>query len=139
MLRNKIVRLRKIYKFDFDHFLVKHTVFVLSIKNGFYKIKKSIFRPNYISCEKMLRNKIVRLRKIYKFDFDHFLFKRTVFVLSIKNGFYKIKKSIFRSNSPRAEKMLRNKILYLIKMYKFDFDHFLVKHTVFVLSIKNGF
>ena len=50
-------------------------------------MKKSIFRPNYIKYEKMLTNKIIRLRKIYKFDVDHFLIKRTVFVLSIKNGF----------------------------------------------------
>ena len=114
-------------------------VLVLSIKEGFYKIKKSIFQPNYIRYEKMLQNKIVCLRKIYKFDFNHFLFKRTVFVLSIKNGLYKIKKSIFRPNSQRSEKMLRNKILHLRKIYKFDFNHFLLKHTVFVLSIKNGF
>ena len=139
MLRSKIVYLKKIYKFDFDYFLVKRMVFVLSIKNGFYKIKKSIFRPSYISYEKILRNKIVRLRKIYKFDFNHFLLKRTVFVLSIKNGFYKIKKSILRPNYARYEKMLRSKIIQHKKIYKFVFNHFLVKRTVLVLSIKNGF
>ena len=33
----------------------------------------------------MLTNKIVHLTKIYNFDFDHFLMKRTVFVLIVKN------------------------------------------------------
>ena len=45
MLRNKIVRLKKIYKFDLEHFLIKCTVFVLiainTIKNQkfYYKFK----------------------------------------------------------------------------------------------------
>ena len=33
MLRNKIYRFKKIYKFYFDHFLIKCTVFVLNVKN----------------------------------------------------------------------------------------------------------
>ena len=33
MLRNKIVRFKKIYKFYFDHFLIKCKVFVLDVKN----------------------------------------------------------------------------------------------------------
>ena len=33
MLRNKIVRFKKIYNFDFDHFLIKCTVFVLILNN----------------------------------------------------------------------------------------------------------
>ena len=47
----------------------------------------------------MLRSKIVHLKKIYNFDFDHFLIKRTVFVLIVKN----VKKSIFRTNSATYE------------------------------------
>ena len=60
-------------------------VLVLSIKDGFYKIEKSIFRPNYATYEKMLRSKIIHLKETYKFCFDHFLIKRTVFVLIVKN------------------------------------------------------
>ena len=33
----------------------------------------------------MLRSKIVHLKEIYTFDFNHFLLKRTVFVLIVKN------------------------------------------------------
>ena len=33
----------------------------------------------------MLKRKIVHLKKIYNFDFDHFLIKRAVFVLIVKN------------------------------------------------------
>ena len=56
-------------------------VLVLSIKDGFYKIEKSIFRPNYARYEKMLRSKIIHHKETYKFCFDHFLEKRTVFIL----------------------------------------------------------
>ena len=112
-------------------------VLVLSIKDGFYKIENSIFRPNYSRYEKMLTSKIVHLKETYKFCFNHFMIKRTVFVLSIKNGFYKIKKSLFRPNNARYKKMLRSKIVHLKKIYNFDFDHFLIKRTVFVLIVKN--
>ena len=67
MLKTKIVYLKKIYKFCFDHFLGKLTVFIL--------IKKTL----------KIRSKIVHLKEIYNFDFDHFLIKRTVFVLIVKN------------------------------------------------------
>ena len=33
----------------------------------------------------MLKSKIVHLKEIYNFDFYHFLIKRTVFVLILKN------------------------------------------------------
>ena len=35
--------------------------------------------------KKCLKSKIVHLKKIYNFDFDNFLIKRTVFVLTMKN------------------------------------------------------
>ena len=65
-------------------------VLVLSIKDGFYKIEKSIFPPNYARYEKMLTSKIIHLKETYKFCFDHFLEKRTVFIL-IKKTSLKIK------------------------------------------------
>ena len=111
-------------------------VLVLSIKDRFYKIEKSIFPPNYARYEKMLQNKIVHLKKIYKFGFDHFLEKRTVFILIIKT-LLKIKSCGFRANNARYEKMLTRKIIHLKETYKFCFDHFLEKRTVFVLIVKN--
>ena len=84
----------------------------------------------------MLRNKIVRFKKIYKFDSDHFLVKRTVFVL-IEKTLLKIKKTGFWSNNARYEKMLTSKIVNFMKIYKFNFDQFLIKLTVFVLIVKN--
>ena len=68
---------------------------VLSIKNGFYKIKKSILPPNYASYEKMLPSKIVYRKKIYKFYFNNFLVKRTVLVLIEKNDIGNNKKLWF--------------------------------------------
>ena len=83
MLKSKIVHLKEIYNFYFDYFLMKRTVFIL-VKKMLLKIKSYGFRPNNARYEKMLRSKIVHLKKIYNFDFDHFLIKRTVFVLIVK-------------------------------------------------------
>ena len=74
------------------------TVLVLSIKNGFYKIKKSIFRPNYARYEKILRCKIVHLKQIYKFNIDHFLEKRAIFIIIKKNFRFLTKKCKIRKN-----------------------------------------
>ena len=84
MLRSKIIHLKETYKFCFDHFLIKRTVFIL-IKKTLLKIKSCSFRPNNARYEKILKSKIVHLKKIYNFYFDHFLIKRTVFVLIVKN------------------------------------------------------
>ena len=73
---------------------------VLSIKDGFYKIEISIFRPNYARYEKMLTSKIIHLKENYKFCFDHFLEKRTVFIL-IKKTLLKIKSCGFQPNYAR--------------------------------------
>ena len=84
MLKSKIIHLKETYKFCFDHFLEKRTVFIL-IKKTLLKIKSCGFRANNARYEKMLRSKIIHLKKIYNFYFDHFLIKRTVFVLIVKN------------------------------------------------------
>ena len=58
MIRNKIVRFKKIYKFYFNDFLIKCTGFVLNVKNviknqklnfsdKFYDIKKNVKEQNY--------------------------------------------------------------------------------------------
>ena len=130
----KIVHLKKIYKFGFDHFLVKSTVFVL-IEKTLLKLKNCGCRPNNTRYEKMLRSKILYLKKIYKFGFDHFLVKSTVFLL-IEKTLLKLKNCGCRPNNTRYEKILTSKILYLKKIYKFDFHHFLIKRTVFVLIWK---
>ena len=85
-------------------------VLVLSIKGGFYKIEKSIFRLNYARYEKMLKSKIIHLKETYKFCYDHFLEKRTVFIL-IKTKLLKIKSCSFRPNNARYKKMLSSKIV----------------------------
>ena len=84
MLRSKIIHLKETYKFVFHRFLEKRTVFIL-IKKTLLKIKSCSLRPNNRRYEKMLKSKIVHFKKIYNFDFYHFLIKRTVFVLIVKN------------------------------------------------------
>ena len=83
MLRSKIFHLKKIYKFGLDHFFEKRTIFIL-IKKTLLKIKSCSYRPNNARYEKMLSSKIVHLKEIYNFDFDHFLIKRMVFVLIVR-------------------------------------------------------
>ena len=84
MLQSKIAHLKEIYNFDFGHFLIKRTVFVLIVKNVI-KNEKFNFPDKLRHTKKMLRNKIVCFKKIYKFYFDHFLIKFTVLVLIVKN------------------------------------------------------
>ena len=103
MLTSKIVHLKKINRFGFDHFLLKRTVFIL-IKKTLLKIKICGFRPNNAKYEKILTSKIVHLKKIYNFDFDSFLIKRTVFVLIVKNVFKN-----FLFNFPDKLSDIRNK------------------------------
>ena len=84
MLKSKIVYLKETYKFYSNHFLEKCPVFIL-IKKTSLKIKSSGFRPNYARYEKILKSKIVYIKETYKFYFDHFSIKCTIFVLIVKN------------------------------------------------------
>ena len=71
----------------------KRTVFILIQKT--LLIKKVVVSGQTLQdMKKMLRTKIVHLKEIYNFDFDHVLIKRTVFVLIVKN-FIKNKKFDF--------------------------------------------
>ena len=60
-----------------------------------------------------------------------------VLVLSIENGFYK--KSIYRPNYTRYEKMLTSKSIHLKQIYKFVFDHFFFKSHGFYFNQENVF
>ena len=71
----------------------------------------------------MLKSKIVHLKKIYKFNFDYFFGKRTVFIL-IKKTLLKIKSCGFRPSNARYEKMLSSIKLFISK-----------KSTILVLNI----
>ena len=84
----------------------------------------------------MLRSKIVHLKETYKFCLDYFLEKRTIFVLIVKNVI-KNQISILQLNNARYNKMLKSKIVHLKETYKFLFDHFLIKRTVFILIVKS--
>ena len=84
MLKSKIIHLKGSYKFCVDYFLEKRTVFIL-FKKTLLKIKSCGFWPNKARYKKMLTRKIVHLKETYKFCFDHFLIKRTVLLLIVKN------------------------------------------------------
>ena len=68
--------------------------------------------------------------------FRLFFEKRMVFIL-IKKTLLKIKSCGFRPNYTKYEKMLTSKIVHLKESYHFDFHHFFIKCTVFVLIVKN--
>ena len=52
MFVNKIINLKKIYKFTVEDFFMGVLTFLLFIKNFFIKIKNSIFPPKYTRYEK---------------------------------------------------------------------------------------
>ena len=103
MIKSKIIHLKETYKFCLDHFLEKHTVFIL-IKKTLLKIKNCSSRPNNARYEKMLCS-IFHLKELHNFGFDQFLIKPTVFVLIVKNV---IKNK--KSNFPDKLCDIRNKL-----------------------------
>ena len=62
--------------------------------------------------EKMLTSKIVHLKEIYNVDFDHFLIKRTVFGLIVKNVVKNKKFNFPDKLCDIQKKMLKNKIVW---------------------------
>ena len=70
-----------------------------------------------------------------KFDSQPFLTNGSGFIL--KKLFLQNKKSIFRPNYSRYEKMFKSKIVHLKQTYKFYFNHFLEKCRIFILIKKN--
>ena len=62
MLRNKIVRFKKIYKFCFYHFLIKYTVFVLNAKNVI-KNQKLNFLDKLCDIQKNVKKQNCSLQK----------------------------------------------------------------------------
>ena len=56
--------------------------------HGFYFNQKNVKNKNLWfpdkQCKKMLRSKVIHLKEIYNFDFDHFSIKRKVFVLIVE-------------------------------------------------------
>ena len=85
MLRSKIVHLKKIYNFGFDHFFKKTHGFWFNREKCYKKSKIQFSGQTLRHTKQMLRNKIVRFKNIYKFYFNHFLIKCRVFVLNVKN------------------------------------------------------
>ena len=101
-----------------------------------------------ICTKKMLGNKIVRFKEIYKFYFDHFLIKCTVFVIivinTIKNqklnflvklyGVWKNVTNVYEKSSAKRENRDENvflkvdrawsKWITLLISYKKEFNHF---------------
>ena len=140
MLQSKIVHLKEIYKFYFDHLLIKRTFFVLIVKNV-TKNQKINFPDKLcdICTKQMLKNKIVRFKKIYKFYFDHFLTKCTVFLLIVINT-TKNQKFNFLAKLYGISKnvILQIKVVDFKKLYEFNIEHFLIGIIVFLINIKNA-
>ena len=66
MLRGKIIRLKKIYKFNTDHFLIKCTVFVLNVKNVI-KNQKLKYRTN----SAMYKKNVEEQNCLFNFSYKH--------------------------------------------------------------------
>ena len=139
MLRSKIVHLKNIYKFGFDYFFEKRTVFIL-IKKTLLKIKSCGFRPNNARYKKMLTSKIVHLKEIYNFDLDHFLIKCTVFVLIVKNVYGKLSaKREYREEHVflKVDRAL-SKLIILLFSNKKEFNYFFKSRSSDIVLLKLG-
>ena len=91
----------------------------------------------------MLRNKIIRFKKIYKFYLDHFLRKWTVFVLNVK---YVIKNQKLNFSSAKREYRDENvflkgdralsKLITLLISNKKEFNHFFTSRSSDIVLLK---
>ena len=91
MLRRKIVHLKKIYNFDFDHFLIKHTVFVLIVKNviknqklNFSSAKREYRDENVFLKGDRALSKLITLLISNKKEFNHFFKGRSSDIVLLK-------------------------------------------------------
>ena len=87
-------------------------VLVLSIKNVSVKIKNFIFPIKYTRYGKMLRNKILFFKEIYKFSGEHFyilIMDEKVLVLCEK-WLSKFSSNIYVLRTPESEKMVFTKV-----------------------------
>ena len=93
MLRNKIIRFKKIYKFYLDHFLIKWTVFVLNMKN-FIKNQKLNFSDKLCDIQKkcwgtklsVLKRSTNFILTIFWKEFNHFFKSRSSDIVLLKVG-----------------------------------------------------
>ena len=93
-------------------------------------------RQNIRDPKKMLRNKIVRFKKIKKFSPEYFSIGVISFLVFIKNAFIKTKIQFFWKNIQNTEKMLRNKIVYFENIYNFSPNHSFI--AIYVLLINEN-
>ena len=63
MLRNKIIRFKKIYKFYFDYCLIKCTVFVLIVKNVIKNQKFNFPDKNSVTYKKNVKEQNCSFQK----------------------------------------------------------------------------
>ena len=86
MLRNKIIRFKKIYKFYFNYFLIKYTVFVLIVKNVYGKSSaKREYRDEnvFLKVDRAL-SKLITLLISNKIEFNHFFKSRSFDIVLLK-------------------------------------------------------
>ena len=93
MLRNKIIRFKKIYKFYLDHFFIKWTVFVLNVKNmiknqklNFSSAKREYRDENVFLKGDTALSKLITLLISNKKEFNHFFKSRSFDIVLLKVG-----------------------------------------------------
>ena len=83
------------------------------------KIKNFDFQQNYTRYKKKILDKIVHLKKIYKFISEYFLIGRVVWILIVKNVIKNDKFNFAPNLCEVRKKMLGKKIFRFKKIYKF--------------------
>ena len=110
MFRNKIVRFKKIYKFYFDHFLIKCTVFVLILKKIYGKssgTRECRDENVFLKSDRAL-SKLITLLISNKKEFNHFFKSRNsdIVLLILSNLHQNAKRYEARSTEREARRPL---------------------------------
>ena len=92
MLRNKIIRFKKIYKFRVHYFFKGVIYFHLFIESVFMKTKNSILPPKYTRYGINVRKQISLLQRDLQISFQLFSEKSYIFSFIYRKRFYKSQK-----------------------------------------------
>ena len=120
-------------KFVSQPFLTNGSGFIH--QKRFLQNQKIHFPAKLCEIRKNVRLKLFISKKSTNFFLP--FFGKTHGLILIKKTLLKIKSYGFRPDNARYEKMLTSKIVHLKEICNCDFDHFLIKCTVFVLIVIN--
>ena len=115
----------------FEPFFDLTRSFHFNRKKRYQKWKIPFCTKSMWDTKKMIGNKIIRFRKIYKFSIDYFYIGVVYFLIFNKNFFIKIKNSIFPPKYTRYGKTVRKEICLFQKDIQLWYWPFFYRNYIF--------